>query len=281
MTRGSNDNGLSVHGNRSTMNLNAMILTNIQSSYYFKVELYELKTYHEVIDEIYNKVTHLEPWEKGSRHTRGLKGMCGGVRGVGGGGIVSTAFCILYKLYTLKLTRKQVIGLTTHPDSPYIRGLGFMYLRYTQPPHELWDWFQEFLSDKEEFDVRAGGGEVMTIGNMLQRWLVRIDWFDTLFPRIPISIQKVINANIIDRFGEKRLQQLCGPEEEEREARTCARNRQPNHVRQTSYNRRFQSTIRRDEEDEGDRSPSRPRRRGSREWHEQSPNRRRRSRSRH
>lgn len=46
---------------------------------FFIVNLYELKTYHEVIDEIYNKVTHLEPWEKGSRKTAGQTGMCGGV----------------------------------------------------------------------------------------------------------------------------------------------------------------------------------------------------------
>ncbi len=52
------------------------------------------------------------------------------VRGVGTGGIVSTAFCLLYKLFTLKLTRKQVMGLLTHSDSPYIRSLGFMYIRY-------------------------------------------------------------------------------------------------------------------------------------------------------
>ena len=52
------------------------------------------------------------------------------VRGVGAGGIVSSAFCLLYKLFTLKLTKKQVIGLITHKDSPYIRGLGFMYIRY-------------------------------------------------------------------------------------------------------------------------------------------------------
>lgn len=52
------------------------------------------------------------------------------VRGVGTGGIVSTAFCLLYKLFTLKLTRKQVMGLLTHTDSPYIRSLGFMYIRY-------------------------------------------------------------------------------------------------------------------------------------------------------
>ena len=46
------------------------------------------------------------------------------------GGIVSTAYCILFKLFTLRLTRKQVTGLINHCDSPYIRGLGFMYIRY-------------------------------------------------------------------------------------------------------------------------------------------------------
>lgn len=64
--------------------------TNLQSNIIIKysvnyvliiiaVNLYELKTYHEVIDEIYYKVQHLEPWEKGSRKTSGQTGMCGGV----------------------------------------------------------------------------------------------------------------------------------------------------------------------------------------------------------
>lgn len=83
-------------------------------------------------------------------------GMCGGVRGVGAGGIVSTAYCLLYKLFTLKLTRKQLNGLINHTDSPYIRGLGFMYIRYTQPPADLWDWYEEYLEDEEEVDVKAG-----------------------------------------------------------------------------------------------------------------------------
>jgi pre-mRNA-splicing factor 38B len=75
--------------------------------------------------------------------------MCGGVRGVGGGGIVSSAFCLLYKLYTLKLTRKQVGGLMAHNDSPYIRALGFMYVRYTQTPGDLWSWYADYLDDEE------------------------------------------------------------------------------------------------------------------------------------
>ncbi len=56
--------------------------------------------------------------------------MCGGVRGVGVGGIISSAFCILYRLFVVRLTRKQVYGLLNHGDSPYIRGIGFLYVRY-------------------------------------------------------------------------------------------------------------------------------------------------------
>ena len=60
-------NVLPVWGNEKTMNLNPLLLTNIQSSPYFKVTLFALKTYHEVIDEIWYNVKHLEPWERGSR----------------------------------------------------------------------------------------------------------------------------------------------------------------------------------------------------------------------
>ncbi|XP_015242187.1 PREDICTED: pre-mRNA-splicing factor 38B isoform X1 [Cyprinodon variegatus] len=204
---GKHGNVLPLWGNEKTMNLNPMILTNVLSSPYFKVQLYELKTYHEVVDEIYFKVTHIEPWEKGSRKTAGQTGMCGGVRGVGTGGIVSTAFCLLYKLFTLKLTRKQVMGLITHTDSPYIRALGFMYIRYTQPPTDLLDWYNDFLDDEEvchpgmpivqqELDVKAGGGCVMTIGEMLRSFMTKLEWFSTLFPRIPVPVQKAIDQQM-------------------------------------------------------------------------------------
>lgn len=54
-------------GNEKSMNLNQLLLTNIQQSQYFKVTLYSLKTFTEVIDEIWYNVKHLEPWERGSR----------------------------------------------------------------------------------------------------------------------------------------------------------------------------------------------------------------------
>jgi len=84
--------------------LEKVLCMNILSSDYFK-ELYRLKTYHEVIDEIYNQVDHVEPW------------MTGNCRGP------STAFCLLYKFFTMKLTVKQMHGLLKHLDSPYIRAV--------------------------------------------------------------------------------------------------------------------------------------------------------------
>lgn len=43
-------------GNERTMNMNNMVLTNVLQSPYFKNQLFQLKTYHEVVDEIYYKV---------------------------------------------------------------------------------------------------------------------------------------------------------------------------------------------------------------------------------
>lgn len=70
---GKQGNVLPLWGNEKTMNLNPMILTNILSSPYFKVQLYELKTYHEVVDEIYFKVSpRAAPWAP--RTPRGCAG---------------------------------------------------------------------------------------------------------------------------------------------------------------------------------------------------------------
>ncbi|XP_057315182.1 pre-mRNA-splicing factor 38B-like isoform X2 [Hydractinia symbiolongicarpus] len=140
------------------------------------------------------QVAHLEPWEKGSRKTHGQVGMCGGVRGVGAGGIVSSGYCLLFKLFTMKLTQKQLYVLLNHTDSPYIRGLGFMYIRYCLHPNTFWEWFEPYLEDDEEIDPKAGEGSSMTIGQMVRSFLLKLDWYGTLFPRIPVPIQKEIES---------------------------------------------------------------------------------------
>ncbi|GLJ35492.1 hypothetical protein SUGI_0713700 [Cryptomeria japonica] len=149
---------------------------NILSSDYFK-ELYRLKTYHEVIDEIYNQVDHVEPW------------MTGNCRGP------STAFCLLYKFFTMKLTVKQMHGLLKHEDSPYIRAVGFLYLRYVADPKTLWTWFEPYVKDEEDFSP-GSNGRMTTMGVYTRDLLLGQYYFDTLFPRIPVPIMRQITANL-------------------------------------------------------------------------------------
>lgn len=52
----SKSNTLKFHGNRSTMNLNPLILTNIQNSPYYKNNVTPLETFEEVVDEIFHRV---------------------------------------------------------------------------------------------------------------------------------------------------------------------------------------------------------------------------------
>uniref|UniRef100_A0A803Q2F0 Pre-mRNA-splicing factor 38 n=1 Tax=Cannabis sativa TaxID=3483 RepID=A0A803Q2F0_CANSA len=184
--------------------LEKVLCMNILSSDYFK-ELYRLKTYHEVIDEIYNQVDHVEPW------------MTGNCRGP------STAFCLLYKFFTMKLTVKQMHGLLKHTDSPYIRAVrvhvfyksrlefpyffellrlsvsdakvGFLYLRYAADPKTLWNWFEPYVKDEEEFSP-GSSGRMTTMGAYVRDLLLGQYYFDTLFPRIPVPVMRQVTANL-------------------------------------------------------------------------------------
>ncbi|KAL2551301.1 PRP38 family protein [Forsythia ovata] len=153
-----------------------VLCMNILSSDYFR-DLLRLKTYHEVIDEIYVTVTHVEPW------------MTGNCRGP------STAFCLLYKFFTMKLTVKQMHGLLKHPDSPYIRAIGFLYLRYVADPKTLWNWYEPYLKDDEEFSP-GSNGRMTTMGVYVRDLLLGQYYFDTLFPRIPVPVMRTIVANL-------------------------------------------------------------------------------------
>jgi len=48
--------------------------------------------------------------------------------------------------------------------------------------------------------VKAGGGCPMYLGDMLRDFLLKLDWFGALFPRIPVPVQKILVANMKE-FG--------------------------------------------------------------------------------
>ncbi|KAK8491453.1 hypothetical protein V6N11_059378 [Hibiscus sabdariffa] len=107
----------------------------------------------------------------------------------------STAFCLLYKFFTMKLSVKQMHGLLKHPDSPYIRAIGFLYLRYAADPKTLWSWFEPYIKDEEEFSP-GSSGRMTTMGVYVRDLLLGQYYFDTLFPRIPVPVLRQVVSNL-------------------------------------------------------------------------------------
>lgn len=93
------------HGNLTTFNVENVLRQNILNSEYYRKTCLGLSSWSEVIDEIYYNVSHVEPW------------MSGNARGP------STAFCLLYRLFQLKLDVEEIRATVDHSDSPYIRAV--------------------------------------------------------------------------------------------------------------------------------------------------------------
>ncbi|KAK9909028.1 hypothetical protein WJX75_006237 [Coccomyxa subellipsoidea] len=159
---------LEQYGNTTTYNVESVLQKNIANSEYFRDTCTKLSTWEEVVDEIYYSVQDVEPW------------MSGNARGA------STAFCLLYRLFTIAPTKQQVKYLLDHTDSPYIRAVGFLYLRYVANPRTLWEWIQPYVRDSEEISPSPEGhGKPVTMGEFVRDVFLEQYYFETIFPRIP------------------------------------------------------------------------------------------------
>lgn len=135
----------------------------------------------ELVDEIYNEVDHVEPW------------MSGNARGP------SSAFCLLFRLFTMELDDGNIKHLIHHRDSPYIRALGFLYVRYVRDPKEFGRWFDPFIRDDESFAPGPCGREV-TMGAFVRDLILDQYYFETIFPRIPEVTRRAL-ADRIKKMG--------------------------------------------------------------------------------
>ena len=52
------------------------------------------------------------------------------------------------------------------------------------------------LCHLQEVDPKAGGGCTMTIGQMVRSFLLKLEWYGTLFPRIPVPVQKDLEVKL-------------------------------------------------------------------------------------
>ncbi|KAG0304421.1 PRP38 pre-mRNA processing factor 38 domain-containing protein B, partial [Linnemannia gamsii] len=163
-------NTLATHGNERTMNLNSVIFQNIIDSPYLKT-IAELETFHEVQTEAQRNVKSMEPFLKGTTP--------------------STAWVLMYKFWTIRLTVKQIESLIDNQHSVYLRGLGFLYLRFVCKPDQLWDWLGDYLEDDQEITLQAGPKPVhSTIGKMCYMLLHDQKFQGQMLPRIPVLVMR-------------------------------------------------------------------------------------------
>eukprot|EP00047_Mylnosiga_fluctuans_P019710 m.85206 g.85206 ORF g.85206 m.85206 type:complete len:361 (+) comp8234_c0_seq2:61-1143(+) len=261
-------NALPIYGNRKTMNMNNILYTNIHESNYYRETCASLESFDEVIDEIYNRVDHLQPFLPGPANTP------------------STAFCLLYRLFCMRLTEQQMVIMQNHKDSTYIPAIGFLYLRFTAPPQDLWPWFKDYIDDPTPVKVKfAKTAETMPMGLYLRSLLKDCNYHTTRFPRIPVMQEREIldylnkfpyDPKRWESYGQSDRSAAPAAADEDRPAAASpaakrSRSRSPDRRRRS----RSRSPDRRERRRSRSRSPDRRRRSRSR-----SPDRRERRRSR-
>ena len=191
--------------NGKSYNVERVLRSNIVYSDYYR-QLCKVTDFMTLVDEMYNEVTHVEPW------------MSGNARGP------STAFCILYRLFTLApsvasedgehetqmLDDTQIAHLLNHGDSPYIRAIGFLYLRYVCPHKKLITHLEPYFADDERFAPTADPRKETTVGAFVRDLVLDQHYFETIFPRIPEVARRELVRAIAERGFEQQPAGLGG-----------------------------------------------------------------------
>lgn len=120
----------------------------------------------------------------------------------------STAFCLLLRLLTLRCTEKQMKLLLDHRDSPYIRAMGFLYLRFAGDPKTVWEWIEPYMDDDEPVVVTATANKIshashrlrdpQTVGDFVKRlFSSELDYYGTMLPRLPLHIERDLQVKLL------------------------------------------------------------------------------------
>ena len=61
----------------------------------------------------------------------------------------------------------------------FLRGIGFLFLCYCCDPKQLWGWFQPYLQDPEEMQIRKFDKRKATVGQFLCEILINVEYEST------------------------------------------------------------------------------------------------------
>ena len=185
------ENVLLLNDHNEHFNMTPLLLTAIRNTLYFKSKCSKISNFNEMVDRIYLDVKHLDPFEHAPSAS-----MSSSLANRP----ASSAFCLLVRCMEMKLTKNQMQTMIAHQDSPFIRCVAMLYLRYLGKFDELFDSFEPLLSDHESFAPdRDAPNKTKTVAQYAKELLTTMRYKDTLFPRIPVPIEKQIQAKLTAR----------------------------------------------------------------------------------
>ena len=185
-------------GNDTSFHFNPLLLQNCIQSPYFQKCCEKINDWKALVDEIYYEVKSLQVFQVGKQP--------------------STAFCLLLRLLTLRMTPQQLESTLSHPDSPYIRAIGFLFLRFAGPPDQIFRWIEPYLQDGEEFTVERAeqrDAKVITMGSFVRRLFQSRDYYgQTTLPRLPITVERDVQAKLseAEKISERAAQHFKNAE---------------------------------------------------------------------
>ena len=102
-----------------------------------------------------------------------------------------------------------MILLLDHKDSPYIRCIGFLYLRYACEPTQLWKWIHPYLFDEELVRVRfSTASPEIPMGEFVRSLFGELEYFGTRLPRLPLPVErelkdKLLQADLVEERAKR------------------------------------------------------------------------------
>lgn len=163
--------------NPKTYGLSGLLQTHIVECAHYK-SLLTLESFEQVVDETYQFANSVEPYMANS------------------GTVPSALFCCLYRFFSLGLDGRQLRRLLDHPESPYIRCCGFLYVRLALPHDQLLHWLGEYLLDDEEFKLSPDSDLRTTVGEFVEGLLAQDRYFNTVLPRLPMVTKRHVEERL-------------------------------------------------------------------------------------
>jgi len=163
--------------NLKTFGLPPLLQSHVIESQHYK-SLLTVDAFEQVVEEIHRFSDSVEPYLPNSTT------------------LPSALFCCLYRLLTMGLEGRQLKILIDYTGNPFVRCVGFLFVRFGLDPGQFWPWLGEYVLDDEEFRPTKDGEWVTTIGEYVESLLSQDRYYTIIFPRVPMSTKRQLEAKL-------------------------------------------------------------------------------------